>query len=869
MSDPVADPAEGESVVDRLLAEHLARERAERPSVARVREPKVEETRLEETQLDETELDDGQNDDLLRRLQALDFVDSLVGSGVALPERIGDYRIKSLLGRGGMGTVYGAFQESLEREVALKVLAPALYADPTMRRRFRIEARATAALHHQHIVPIYDFGEAAGLLYFAMEKIDGVSLDRHIANARQRGRPLYTPLEAAGRFVGVAEALGHAHRRRILHRDIKPANLLVHGDGALALADFGLSKILGEASVRSSGRGGFLGTLQYASPEQARSDRLTPASDLYALGVTMFEALTGELPFRAETPEAVLDALLNQEPRRVRALRPEVPADLAAVVEKLLAKDPGDRYAEAELLARDLRRVADGEPVHVRRQPLPVRIWRRIKKRPGLSAAIAAATVLGAVAIFALWAQFAERVRTRDAHYDNLVVDAIRTIADDLGPLGGPGDLLGVLTGTEHRDDAGGRDVRSAFARAEAMADDLEEVRALLGAYANDGDAAAEAELRAGRGQAARSALDARIEASVRKLAASAASDQIRLYRLFLARAVACLTAAAADPVQARADLQVASLFRPGAFAPRVLMPIADLALLRDSAAPLAAILDELERRATAGPNGARGLVAELLLAAAGELRPRGVQLARATLSAGQRAQVLQAVVERFKSDAARAGGVRWSGFEGDLAALARQASAALRTDPARVSELAAELRRAVAAAVGPRSPLRSWLLVAEFLQRRDNADLGVVAPEWRARGCLDFLALDPNLELVAAVREACQSVAATADDPVAAAALRAGVRLRLEPTAARAEVEAWRAAAGEDAEAYMAMFEWAIATRSVGDALDAAMRAVELSQDDVARRAQVVARLRTAEADAPPGQEAAWSQLRRNFEAL
>lgn len=856
MTDPLADPTEGESLVDRLFADHLAGEQVDRGAGARPRTAKVE----------ETQLDERDNEDLLRRLQALDFVDSLVGSGVSLPERIGDYRIKSLLGRGGMGTVYGAFQESLEREVALKVLAPALYADPTMRRRFRIEARATAALHHQHIVPIYDFGEAQGLLYFAMEKIDGVSLDRHIVNARLRGKPLFSPREAAGRFVGVAEALAHAHRRRILHRDVKPANLLVHADGTLALADFGLSKILGEASVRSSGRGGFLGTLQYASPEQARSDRLTPASDLYSLGVTMFEALTGELPFRAETPEAVLDALLNQEPRRVRALRQDVPADLAAVVEKLLAKDPGDRYAEAELLARDLRRVADGEPVHVRRQPWPVRLWRRVKRRPGLSAAIAAATVLGLVAVVALVGRFAEMARTKTAMYENLIRGVIPgAIADDVGPVSGPGDLIGVLTGTAHQDGGWGREVREAFARAHALADGKPEAADLQQAYERDGDEAAEAELRAGRGHAARVALDARIEASVRTLASSAPSDQIRLYRLFFARAVACLTAAAADPVQARADLQVASLFRPGAFAPRVLLPIADLVLLRDAA--VAPALDELESRAKSGPPGARALVAQLLVALAARERPRGAQLAACALGPAQCAVLLRAVRERF-GEMLPHDGVRWSGVEGEFADLASQATTATRNDPRRVGELLAELRRVVAS-VSLRSPLRSWLFVAELLQRREGADPSVVAAELRVRACLDFLALEPPLDLVTAVRDVCDRVAASAEDAVRAATLRARVLLRLDPARARAAAEVWRSVATEDPEAYMAVFESAVAARDAEDALDAAMRAVQLSDDELRRRVQVVAHLRAAEAAAPPGQEATWSQLRRIFEAL
>src|SRR5690606_37031969 len=138
------------------------------------------------------------------------------------------------------------------------------------------------------------------------------------------------PLDAARRFAGVADALALAHKRQILHRDVKPGNILVQPDGTLALADFGLSKFLGEASVHLTSVGGFLGTLHYAPPEQARGEPLTPASDLYSLGVTMFEAITGELPLRGDSTEAMLQALLHEEPRRLRDLLPRVPRDLDA-----------------------------------------------------------------------------------------------------------------------------------------------------------------------------------------------------------------------------------------------------------------------------------------------------------------------------------------------------------------------------------------------------------------------------------------------------------------------------------------------------------------------------------------------------------
>jgi len=293
-------------------------------------------------QLEQTSTPEGE--DLLSRLNALEFLGGVVGETSDVPERLGTYRITGLLGRGGMGTVYSAWQDELEREVALKVLSPTWSSDPTMRQRFRAEARATAALHHRHIVPIYDYGEAQGRLFFAMERVDGLSLDKHIAAARRREQRPLDPREAARKFAGVADALGLAHRRRLLHRDVKPGNILVAADGTLALTDFGLAKALDQGSMRlTSKSGGFLGTLHYSSPEQAMGSVLTPASDLYSLGVTIYEAVSGELPLNGKTTEAVLQQVLYGTPRRLRDVLPKPPKDLEAVLDKLLSREAGDR----------------------------------------------------------------------------------------------------------------------------------------------------------------------------------------------------------------------------------------------------------------------------------------------------------------------------------------------------------------------------------------------------------------------------------------------------------------------------------------------------------------------------------------------
>jgi hypothetical protein len=844
-----ADSAEGEDVVDRLVAERLAQFREGSPASP------------EAASATHHELTIAEHDDLLRRLNALDFVDTLVG-GITMPDRIGDYRITSLLGRGGMGTVYGAFQESLEREVALKVLSPAFSADPTMRRRFRIEARATASLHHQHIVPIYDFGEAHGLLYFAMEKVDGVSLDQHIARARRDSRALFEPRQAARRFAGVADALAHAHRRRILHRDVKPGNLLVHGDGTLALADFGLSRMLGEASVRSSGRGGFLGTLQYASPEQARSAELTPVSDLYSLGVTMFEAVSGQLPFRAETPEAVLDALLNHEPRRLRALRPDVPADFAAIVEKLLQKEPGDRYPDAEALARDLRHFADGEPVYVRRPSLFVRAWRRVQRRPGLSAAIAAALLLGATTVYAISARIVEQQHARLARYDVLLAEAVRTLADDPGPLSGPGDLLAVLTGKSH-EVAPPAAVYAAIERARTLAPELDGAYALRRAYDEPGDSEAERHLRAGRPLLAKRLLDERIKQSVGELATSQRTDQIRLYRLFVARAVACLCDAVGDPSQARADLYVASMFRPGAFAPRVLATIAELAFTRDASS----IIDELEARARVGESGALEIAAELLLAATSDVRPRPAQLMRFALGPGQRAALATAAQERLSRTALDDDGERWSGLEFELARMAR---AAAEARPAQRAELLRAGRMHLAEAVDARAPLQMWGYVFDLLDDEDAPSTSAVAAELRPRACLALLALELRPALLARLQPALESAAEIASargEPAVAAELRARVRMQLEPARARGLIDAWVAQAHDDPEAYMARFQHCVQQGLVVEAGDAAMNAVQRAPRRRAQAQRIVARLQQAAQQAPAPQASAWLRLSTTFE--
>lgn len=531
--------------------------------------------------------------DLLARLNALDFVQQVVGEKVDVPDRIGGYDVRGLLGRGGMGTVYLGWQPELEREVALKVLAPTYTSDPTMRKRFRAEARATAALHHRHIVPIYDYGEAQGMLFFAMERVDGMSLDKHIAAARRVDGVAMQPLDAARRFAGVADALGLAHRRRLLHRDVKPGNILVAADGTLALTDFGLAKALDHASMHlTSKAGGFLGTLHYASPEQALGAELSPASDLYSLGVTMFEAVTGHLPITGRSTEALLQSILHGTPRRLRDFVPKPPKDLEAVLEKLLSREPGDRYQDGEELSRDLLRIADGEPVHIRRLALHRRLWRRARKNPVLTGALVAVFVLVLATLALLGVLSREKGQSLASRHQNDLVAIARDIGREAGSPWGPVPLLFALTGVEAGDVPPSDPVLSALARAErAMPDDAKAAQ-MRAAYTDDPDPQASAFLREGRGYEALLRLDTAIATKVSKRTAGDLAVELALYRLYLGRGVARLTAAVARPYEARSDLALASFLRPGAVFPQALLDVLDVVQSND----VVAAADRLER---------------------------------------------------------------------------------------------------------------------------------------------------------------------------------------------------------------------------------------------------------------------------------
>ena len=280
-----------------------------------------------------------------------------------LAEALGDaYTIEGEIGRGGMGVVYRARDERLQRRVAIKVLPPELAFQQDIRERFTREAQTAAKLSHPHIVPIHTVGEGLGLVYFVMGFVDGESVAGRI---RRRGR---LPVDEARRIMAeAADALSAAHALSIIHRDIKPDNILLEGSrGRVMVTDFGIAKALsGSSGATLTGAGVAIGTPAFMSPEQAAGERdIDGRSDLYSLGIVSYQMLTGELPFNAPTVAGILMKQITEAAPDVRAKRPDVPEDLALAVSRCLEKDPENRWPTAESLRRGLesRSVSGYQP---------------------------------------------------------------------------------------------------------------------------------------------------------------------------------------------------------------------------------------------------------------------------------------------------------------------------------------------------------------------------------------------------------------------------------------------------------------------------------------------------------------------------
>jgi serine/threonine-protein kinase len=327
-----------------------------------------------------------------------------LATGVVLSGR---YRLTERIARGGMGTVWAAEDEVLSRKVAVKVLNEGLASDPRFAERFRREARAAARLTHPNIAGTFDYGEDDDRPYIVMELIAGETLAERLS---REGR--LSPEETSRIGGAVAQALSYAHAQGIVHRDVKPANVMLTPHDEVKVMDFGIAaSIVGASGLTATGA--VMGTAKYLSPGQARGDRATPASDVYALGVVMYEALAGTSPFERETPLATAMAQIREEPPPIRDVNPGVPEELATLVHRCLSKDPSDRPKEAMVLAAALRSSASSTSTEPIRSPAAVARDTAVlpaaevavppgRRRPLAWILVAALLAAGLIAFFAL-----------------------------------------------------------------------------------------------------------------------------------------------------------------------------------------------------------------------------------------------------------------------------------------------------------------------------------------------------------------------------------------------------------------------------------------------------------------------------------
>jgi len=347
------------------------------------------------------------------------------------------YEVVGELGRGGMGVVYRAHHVKLNRPTAIKMLLGGRYIDAVAQARFLIEAEAIAQVQHPHVIQVFDFGQHDGQPYFALELLGGGTLGGKLRAAGQ-----FTPRDAAQMVAKLADAIAAAHSKGIVHRDLKPANVLLDEKGEPKVTDFGLAKV---GSSDMTATGAVMGTPSYMSPEQAagRTKEVGTTTDVYALGVILFELLTGRVPFRGDSVMDTIQLVISQEPARPRALIPTLPRDLETICLKCLEKDPHKRYPTAAALAADLQLFLEDRPITARPVGVVERTWKWMKRNPGRAAAVAATVLVVLGAVTAAVMVRAEQVASRQAAAADVARRERETRAEALV------DGLGVLETTE------------------------------------------------------------------------------------------------------------------------------------------------------------------------------------------------------------------------------------------------------------------------------------------------------------------------------------------------------------------------------------------------------------------------------------